>query len=213
MKKLVILIGIVLLFVSADDSQIKFSNYVKGNWMSYSACIVATETTPTTPGATVAYNIDNYHFNISVTKFLWIKRYVLKSSGEEAIYSLRKDKFTIVDVPNSGKDGEVIGKITLSDLQMPTGECNCLLNPSITTEYIVVTYNLANIMIWIPYPIDTVSVDYTDIYLRTIYWSRPNYVYSVLSPSNPPSDKNPVIIANGNEKIEIKMSQLKQFSK
>lgn len=204
MKKLVILIGIVLLSINSYG-QIKLSKYVKGEWMSYSSCIIATETTPTVPGATIAYSIDNYHFNINVIKFLWIKRYVLKSSGYEATYSISKEKFSVFDTPNTGKDGEVIGKIIVSDLQMPTGKCNCLSNPTTQTEYLVVTYNLANLMIWIPYPPGGDTIDYTDIYLRTIYWTRPNYAYSPLSPSILPPDTLPVIIASGHENIEIRV--------
>lgn len=192
MKKIVLLIGIVLLSLSAHG-QINFSKYVRGQWKSSHICIIPTETTPTYPGATVAYKIDNYHYNLNIKRFLWLKRYVVVSTDDVFSYDLNKSTYVTTDLPNTGKNGEIVGKITLSDLRMETGKCDCLLDKNQSITYTAVIYATGNIMIWIPEPSDTTNINYSDIYLRSLRWVRPDYEGPI--PDILPSDINPVIIA------------------
>lgn len=195
MKKVLFLISIVLISLTSYGQSIKFSKYVKGDWMSYQVCMIPTQITPTMAGASVAYSIDNYHFDINVRQFLWIKRYVLTATGTSATYSISKEKYVVTDVSSIRKDGEIIGTIKIPELRMESGKCNCLLNPSSLVTYHVVTYNFGNLMIWIPEPEDPTNINYTDIYLRSIYWTRPNYVYDPSAVPGLPSGVLPVIIA------------------
>jgi len=196
MKKLLILFGAALISLTSFG-QIIFSRLVKGDWTSYQVCMIPTETTPTIPGATVAYNIDNYHFNINIRNFLWTKRYVLTTTNNSDIYNISKGKYTFVDIANTGNDGEVIGRIYVPELRMESGKCNFLLNPSTITTYTVITHRQGYLMIWIPTPVNSEDINYTDIYLHTIYWTKKK---SIPAPQIEPFPYNIIIAALKNEK-------------
>lgn len=195
MKNLFLLLGILILSLDSYG-QIKFSKYVKGDWKSYKVCIIPTQNSPTTEGSSVSYRIDNYGFIINLKKFLWIKKYTLVSTNGEVSYNIDRSRYITTNLPNEGIDGEIIGKIYLADLQMETGKCDCLLSESISKTYNVILYRSGNLMIWVPEIIEATDINYADIYLKSIYWIRPDIVFENTEepqiPPNPPFPITPV---------------------
>lgn len=192
MKKMVLLFGIILLSINSY-TQINFSKYVEGAWESYKVCIIPTQKEPTIEGSTIAYDIDNYGFIIIIKKFLWFKKYILKSTNGEIIYNIDKSDYLTTNIPNDGSDGVVIGKIRLSNLRMETGKCNCLIDNISIKTYDVVLYRNGDLMIWIPEITDPNNIDYTDIYLKSIHWTRfGTFNDEPQIPTNPPFPVIPV---------------------
>ncbi len=175
MKKIALLVFAILFCSLINAQEVKLSEYIKGKWESNTECIIARDTI--IPDVTIqqAWILDNYGFYGEFKKFLWLNWYKLSITNKTKYTRLPNEFFKIKNVSNTGNVGEIIGKVTINELQISIDSacaCQCLKNPSKTIIYDVIMHERhdgVDHMIWSP--IDT-TLSYNDKYMQSIFWYR-----------------------------------------
>lgn len=173
MKKIAFFIIAILSCSLINAQEIKFSDFMKGEWESNTECIIARDTIIS--NTTKAWVLENYGFDINIKKFLWFNWYKLSSTNKKTSHSFSREFFSIENIKNTGKLGDKIGRVKFQELVLCVErgcKCDILKNPGKMIYYDVVHYKRydgVDHMIWIP--VDTTLTN-DERYLQSVFWYR-----------------------------------------